>query len=172
MKKLLLVIFVFLLSGCTNDYMCLNGYKFNESDKTCTRVVSEEATLEFYCETKTDKLEEEKCKTTTLTPAKIEKVCNKGYALEGTRCVKDGTVVNFIKCGTDRTFSNSTLECYDKINAITIYRCEKGNLDKTSCVEISYSDASSKYVCKENYKIDDKNMCHQTIVMNAVKIKN
>lgn len=171
MKKIVFLIFIVLLTGCEKDYICLNGYDLNDETNICTRVVEEEASLKYYCSDKTNELIDGKCKKTELSSAKIEKKCNSGFSLEGTVCIKDGTVLNYMKCGANRTYSSKTNECYDKISAISIYKCDQGKLDKTSCVKITLTDALSKYTCPETYELNDKT-CTKTIIMDAVKVKN
>ena len=109
-----------------------------------------------------------KCIKTDLTQAKISRVCNPGYYSEGGICIKDGTIVNYNKCGLDKTYDSKTGKCHDKVNVILLYKCDTGELDGSTCVHISESDALLEYVCPEEYELKGQ-MCYRTIKMDAVK---
>lgn len=162
-----------LLTACgTPEYYCLKGYVFNEADKTCVRTVVEEASINYYCEGKNETIDGQKCKKANISPATPTKVCNPGFYVEGSLCIKEGTVANISKCGSARTFNKADGRCYDKIPAVTTYQCKEGTPDGSTCVVFTYSDALTEYVCDDpKYKLNTDNKCEYVITMNAKNVK-
>lgn len=170
-KSIILMSFLLLfLTGCgeKDSYVCLNGYTLNPGNNKCYREVETEATPNYYCTDTDEVIDGSKCKKTALTQANITRACNPGYYAEGGLCVKSGTIINYEKCGVNKTYDSKKDECYDKVNTIILYNCSTGELDGTTCVNISYSDALLEYICPDNYTVSGTK-CYRSIVMDAVK---
>lgn len=168
----LIPLIMFFVTGCgEEEWMCLNGYVLDEATKTCSRTVEKPATLNYYCDGQNEKVEGKQCKKTITHQATPSKVCNPGFSMEGGLCVKDGTIANIIQCGANRTYNESNGECYDKISAVTIYKCDVGDLEGSTCVQISYSDAKTEYVCDDNKYTAKGDTCYYTITMEAKNTK-
>ena len=178
-KKIVIVfdILVFLgviiwVTSSANDdkyiYSCPYGYTLK--GKKCYGIKRIVATYDYYCTRGT--LEGSRCFTESYSNPVDVDVCPDGYHLVGFKCQKDGTHIDYDKCGSfDFTYSFLKERCYEKINPIKQKGCIYGELVGNKCVSKIYVDAEKKLACDKGYKMDGQ-MCEKEISIPATKREN
>ena len=167
-KYFIIPLLLLTITGCgKKELVCLNGYTLNEKDETCERTVEKDAKSVYHCEGSNETLDGNQCRKVEMTEATASLKCRDGYEFFDGMCIREGTVNDFKKCNSDSTYSSQLDECFSKIEPITTYSCEVGQLEGSTCASITYQKADIEYVCEEaNYKLQG-NKCYYTMVTKA-----
>lgn len=144
-------------------YYCPEGYLLD--GKKCYKTDIIAATPTPYCTV--GYLSGNICITESYTIPQTRETCPIGYNLSGLRCRKNGTSINYNKCGSfNMTYSYATDMCYAELYPTTTQYCIIGELRGSSCVIQNYTAASYYYECPAEYTLHDL-VCEKEIVIDA-----
>lgn len=145
------------------QYYCPEGYMLD--GKNCYKTDIIAATPKPYCNI--GYLSGNVCVTESYTTPYTRETCPIGYYLSGFKCRKNGTSINYNKCGSfNMTYSYATDMCYAELYPTQTQYCITGELRGSSCVIQNYTAASFYYECPAEYTLHDL-VCEKEIVIDA-----
>jgi len=134
-KIVLLIIFIFVLSGC-GEYTCPDGYTLN--GKSCSKDINTDVLVKYECPENYELISGE-CQMTITADATASKYCDKGYEYSDGICI-----------------------LVDKKAAAAKTYCISGTLKDGLCYEVQYSTPkASGSFCPEGYSYYNDSQCYR-----------